>query len=110
MIRDQDRRWQAQVQAVTGEQVPAIGGHGVVAGGFRHVEVRAVEDDARLVVTGASQGIKQRTLRGFIQADGRSGDLRWRRKVTGGKYRNHLFDGVTIDMPADDQLVRGEHF
>ena len=60
------------MQAVAGEQMPAVGGHGVVAAGLGHVEVRAIEDDARLVVAGAGQGVEQRGAGGFIQADGRA--------------------------------------
>ena len=88
----------------------AIGGHGVVAGGLGHVEVRAVEDDPGLVVAGAGQGVEQRGAGGFIQADGLRGDLRRLGEVRDWSGGDDLFDRVAADAVTQQQLVLGEHF
>ena len=88
----------------------AVGGHGVMAGGFGHIQVRAVEDDARLVVAGAGQGVEQRSAGRFIQTDGLRGDLRRFGEVCGRNRGDDLFDRVAADAVAQQQFVLGEHF
>ena len=98
------------MQTVAAEQVPAVRGHGVVAGGFGHVEVRAVEDDTGLVVAGAGQGVEQRGPGGFVQTHGLRGDLRRHREVRDRNRGDDLFDRMAADAVAQEQLVLAEHF
>ena len=98
------------MQAVAGKEVSAVCGHGVVTSGLGHVEVRAVEDDPGHIVAGAGQGVEQRGPGGFIQADGGGSDLRHLGEIRDRRRGEDLFDGVTADAVAQEQLLVAEHF
>ena len=81
-----------------------------MAGGLGDIEIRAVEDDAGLVVTGAGQGVEQRGAGRFIQADGIRGDLRRFGEIRHRSGGDDLFDRVAADAVAHEQPVLGENF
>ena len=96
---DQDGTLQRQVERIAAEQMAAVGADDVMRAGLRHVDERAVEDEAGFVGARAVEGVVQGFAHRLGQRDGLDinrafvREFRDRERIDDG-FRDLLADGV----------------